>query len=156
ASPLVSIAFRKGSSAGSPMSFNALLAASRSVKLSLPNFLMSRSISAGCVFVGGSLDAGSAKMNNNAVRSKSRDMSGLHDGNTYEGNRWGACGLGAAPRYMTAAPPANAPADREPMDTLAEAGYAALWRSEGTSGEKIVNEAEWLTCKDPTPMLEFL
>ena len=40
------------------------------------------------------------------------------------------------------------------MDRLAWAGYAASWTTEGTSGEKTVTEAEWLACRDPTPMLD--
>ena len=35
-------------------------------------------------------------------------------------------------------------------------GYAANWRTECTSGEKTVTEAEWLACTDPAPMLAFL
>ena len=44
----------------------------------------------------------------------------------------------------------------EPMDTRAEAGYAAIWTTEGTSGEKTVTEAKWLACTDPTPMWDCL
>jgi hypothetical protein len=42
------------------------------------------------------------------------------------------------------------------MDIQAEAGYAARWMTEGTSGDKIVTEAEWLKCTDPEPMLKSL
>jgi hypothetical protein len=42
------------------------------------------------------------------------------------------------------------------MDTEAEAGYAARWTIEGTSGEKTVTEAEWVACNEPEKMLEFL
>ena len=42
------------------------------------------------------------------------------------------------------------------MDTPAEAGYAASWTTEGTSGENTVTEAEWLECTEPEKMLEFL
>jgi hypothetical protein len=42
------------------------------------------------------------------------------------------------------------------MDTPAGAGYAASWTTEGTSGEKTVTEAEWLTATDPEEMLGFL
>jgi hypothetical protein len=42
------------------------------------------------------------------------------------------------------------------MDTPVEAGYAAIWTTEGTSGENTVTEAEWLNGIDPDPMLEYL
>jgi hypothetical protein len=42
------------------------------------------------------------------------------------------------------------------MDTRAEAGYAASWTSEGTSGVKTVTEAEWLSCTKPGAMMDFL
>ena len=43
----------------------------------------------------------------------------------------------------------------EPMDTPVEAGYAASWTTEGTSGEKIVTEAEWAACTGLRSMLEL-
>jgi hypothetical protein len=42
------------------------------------------------------------------------------------------------------------------VDRRAEAGYAANWTTEGTSGEKTVTEVEWLACTGPDKMLEFL
>jgi hypothetical protein len=42
------------------------------------------------------------------------------------------------------------------MDMRAEASYAARWKTEGTSGEKTVTEAEWLGCTDPKLMLIYL
>src|SRR6516162_5253590 len=42
------------------------------------------------------------------------------------------------------------------MDTRAGADYAACGRTEGTSGETPMTEAEWLACTDPRSMLAFL
>lgn len=42
------------------------------------------------------------------------------------------------------------------MDTQAESGYAASWTTEGTNGETIVTESEWLACTDPDTMLAFM
>src|SRR5215475_6686411 len=42
------------------------------------------------------------------------------------------------------------------MDMQAVASYAARWRTEGTSGEKTVTEAEWLACDHPAAMLVYL
>jgi hypothetical protein len=41
------------------------------------------------------------------------------------------------------------------MDTLAVAGYAASWTTEGTSGEKTMTEAEWMACTNPAPMWDY-
>jgi len=48
------------------------------------------------------------------------------------------------------------PTGDQPMDRRAEAGYAASWTTEGTSGEKTVTEAEWLNCTHSPTMLAFL
>ena len=42
------------------------------------------------------------------------------------------------------------------VDRRAEAGYAASWTTEGTSGEKTVIEAQWLKGADPQRLLVSL
>jgi hypothetical protein len=42
------------------------------------------------------------------------------------------------------------------MDRRARAGYVASWTTVGTSGVKIVTEAEWLVCTEPDGMLRHI